>query len=356
MKRIFAPILGKFRRIRGIIRTSPPTGKRESAVKKDDAPRMTKEKNSARAESILTRWMDKLPSRKRVNRGDIAGGLVILERLKADFNLDIQSHLTPNGYQLQGASALRVGEILKRHGETRPLAKEGGRTNRGLLANLRFLLDLLGKENIGALSGKARNELLDAMQDGLARRAVEVLNAKKLPFHLPREMTTHDALRRILDAANARGKEGEVAQHLVGAKLALRFPNIKIENRSASAADESGGHAGDFFVGDTVFHVTVSPNHGHYDKCDENLDGNLRVYLLVSNGILFGVRTYVATRFGGRVAVESYESFISQNIEELSEFSGNKIRNGFLRLLETYNDRVREVEADLSLLVDTPKF
>ena len=316
---------------------------------------MSTSQAQARAESILARWMDSFPARKRVSRGNVAGGLVLLERLKTDFNLDIWSHMTPNGFQLKGATAVKVGEILKRHGETRPLAKEGGRTNRGLLANLGRLLELLEAEKIGALSGVARNNLLDAMQSGLARRAVELLNAKKLPLHFPRETTTRSALRRILDEAKARGKEGEVAQHLVGAKLALRFPDISVENRPASAADESGGQAGDFLVGDTVFHVTIAPNTGHYDKCAENLGANLRVYLLVSNGQLFGVRQYAHERFGNRVAVESCESFVSQNIEELSEFSGDKIRDGFLRLMKTYNKRVREAETDLSLLIDIPE-
>lgn len=312
---------------------------------------MTKANTAAQAESILKKWAGSIPS---ANRGNIAGCLVLLERLKTDFNLD-RSHMTPNGFQLRGAAKSKVGQILARYGETRPLAKEGGRTNRGLLANLERLLNLLRAEDIAALPGKARRELLDEKQAGLARRATELLNAKKLPFSHPREMTTRNVLRRILDEAKKRGKEGEVAQHLVGAKLALRFPDRKIENRSASAADEPGGRAGDFLVGDTVFHVTVSPNSGHYEKFAENLEANLRVYLLVSNGILFGARQYVAERFGVRVEVESCESFITHNLEESFEFSSKKIPVGFLRLLEIYNARVREVEADLSLLVDIPE-
>ena len=314
-----------------------------------------KEKSAARAESILTRWTGLLPSRARVNRGNIAGGLVLLERLKSRFHLNIQNHRTPDGYQLKGATAAKAGEILARHGETRPLAKEGGRTNRGLLSNLEILLGVLRDEGADKLSGKARNELLDEMQSGLARRATELLNAKKIPFRHPSGMSSRDVLRRILNEAKKRGKEGEVAQHLVGAKLALRFPDLDIENRAASAADESAGRPGDFLVGDTAFHVTVAPNRGHYEKCRDNLDANLRVYLLVPNGHLLSARQIAKSEFGDRVAVESCESFVSQNIEELSGFSGDKIHGGFLRLLETYNARVREVEADLSLLVDIPE-
>lgn len=316
--------------------------------------RAVKKETAKRAESILKRWTELLPSRRRSNRGDIAGGLVLLERLKTDFDLDIRKHRTPDGYQLKGATAVKAGEILSRHGESRPLAKEGGRTNRGLLSNLEILLDILREEGVDKLPGKARSELLDAMQAGLTRQASELLNAKKLPFRHPGGTTTRAVLRRILDEANARGKEGEVMQHLIGAKLALRFPHLDIENRPASAADESAGRPGDFLVGDMVFHATTQPNRGHYEKCRENLDANFRVCLLVSNGHLLQARQIAESEFGDRVAVESCESFVSQNLEELSEFRGDKIRGDFLRLLEAYNRRVREVESDLSLLVDIP--
>ncbi|MFZ3138275.1 MAG: DUF4928 family protein [Thermodesulfovibrionales bacterium] len=40
-----------------------------------------------------------------------------------------------------------------------------------------------------------------------------------------------------------------------------------------------------------------------------------------------------------RIAVESIESFDSQNIEVLSYFSRDKLKSGFRRLLDTYNAR-----------------
>ena len=56
----------------------------------------------------------------------------------------------------------------------------------------------------------------------------------------------------------------------------------------------------------------------------------------------------------GRVSVESIESFVSQNIEELSDFDGKKVPQGMRSLLETYNERLAEVETDLSLQVEIP--
>lgn len=56
-----------------------------------------------------------------------------------------------------------------------------------------------------------------------------------------------------------------------------------------------------------------------------------------------------------RIAVESIESFVRQNIEELSYFSRDKLKNGFRRLLETYNDCLDAAETDKSMLVEIPR-
>ncbi len=56
----------------------------------------------------------------------------------------------------------------------------------------------------------------------------------------------------------------------------------------------------------------------------------------------------------GRIAVESIESFVSQNIDELSMFSSDGIADELRALLETSNRRVDAVENDKSLLIEFP--
>ncbi len=56
----------------------------------------------------------------------------------------------------------------------------------------------------------------------------------------------------------------------------------------------------------------------------------------------------------GEVSVESIESFVSQNIEELSDFSSGKVSENLKRLLEIYNERVGAAETDLSLQIRIP--
>ncbi|HWB19916.1 MAG TPA: DUF4928 family protein, partial [Phycisphaerales bacterium] len=55
-----------------------------------------------------------------------------------------------------------------------------------------------------------------------------------------------------------------------------------------------------------------------------------------------------------RVAVESVESFVGQNLSELAEFAADQIAPTWSHLLRTYNERVSEVETDSSLLIETP--
>lgn len=142
---------------------------------------------------------------------------------------------------------------------------------------------------------------------------------------------------------------------MVGSKLELRFPDIEIRNESYSTADDQLGRPGDFQIGDTVFHITVAPMHALYEKCRSNIDEGFRVYLLVPDRCLIGARQNVEATMQGQVAVESIESFVGHNVEELSVFSKSKLIDGFGRLLQAYNRRVSEVEADKSMLIEIPR-
>lgn len=53
--------------------------------------------------------------------------------------------------------------------------------------------------------------------------------------------------------------------------------------------------------------------------------------------------------------MESIETFVSQNLDELSVFKKDELMSGLRRLLETYNERVDAVETDKSLMIDIPK-
>ena len=305
------------------------------------------------AKKLIEDWVRGLP---RLTRGDIAGGLVLLEHLRKNFALDINAHKASGSDQLKGATPAAVGAVLERFGEKRMLSKEAGRTNRGLMTNLSALLSLLAEYGADTLAKKQRDVALMTMQEILAAKATAMLNAKKLTFDYKPGMTSHMVIAALLEQATKHRKRGDVAEYLVGAKLALRFPKVSIRNASASAADEQAGEHGDFQIHDSVFHITVSPNVGHYQKCANNLANGLRVFLLVPDNVLAHARECVQGNeaITGRIAVESIESFVSQNIEELSEFSSEKITAGMADLLCVYNERVDKAEVNKSLLIEIP--
>lgn len=302
-------------------------------------------------------WYSKLPVHSASGgpaKGSIAAALVVLEQLKANYSLDLETYRAKGGSQIKGASGAAVARILARHGETRPFAREGGRTNRGGPGDIRAMLEALKKADLEKLSANDRNEIIDELQVCLVEKVVEFHNRERLRVVYDPSRTPRHSVSDLLALAKETGKEGPVAQHLVGAKLQLRFPDIPISNLSYSTADYQLGRSGDFQVGDTAFHVTVAPGPAVYTKCKENLQSGVRAFLLAPERSLATARLIAEDMVPGRVWVESIESFVGQNVAELSMFSSNRLTDVFRHLLETYNQRVDEVETDKSMLVEIP--
>lgn len=302
---------------------------------------------------IVETWWESFPRRSR-SRGNVAGGLVLLENLRGSPDFDVEAHKTAGSDQLKNASRQNVQRILARFGEERILLQEGGRTNRGLMKNLQPLLEALSGAGMERLSPEAREREIGNLQAFLADKARDIFDAEKISFNYRPGITSREILGMILESARKRRKTGEVAEYLIGAKLALRFPDYGIRNSAASAADDQTNEQGDFQINDCVFHVTVAPNRGHFDKCQRNLADGLRVFLLVPDEMLAGARQNAVMETDRRVSVESIESFVSQNIEELSDFAGVRVSQNIRLLLEKYNERVAQVETDLSIQIRIP--
>jgi hypothetical protein len=308
---------------------------------------------------LFESWYSHLPVHKASGgpaKGTIAAALTVLEKLKEDYRPEIEAHTAQGGAQISGASGQAVKKILARFGETRPFAKEGGRTNRGGRGDIKKMLESLKKTKLEKLTTGKRNEILNEMQRFLVGKVIEFHNRQRIEMVYDPSKSAWQNIFGLLSAARETGKEGPVAQHLVGAKLQLRFPDISVSNESYSTADEPLGRPGDFYIGDTAFHVTVAPMNPVYEKCKDNLKDGCRVFLLVPERALAGARQNAELMVpGGRIAVESIESFVGQNIEELSYFRRDKLKSGFRRLLETYNDRVDATETDKSMLIEMPR-
>ena len=109
-------------------------------------------------------------------------------------------------------------------------------------------LETLGLES---LDKDERNFTLDDLQKFLVGKVQEYHNRQRIRFTFDPAASTRQSVQDILSLSREAGKEGPVAQYLIGAKLEMRFPEIEVKNDSYSTADDQLGRAGDFLMGDT---------------------------------------------------------------------------------------------------------
>lgn len=298
----------------------------------------------------LRPYQDDLPS-----KGSIGAALHVLQRLRTRFDLEISSHVSGGQAQILGLSATAVKRVLEEFGETRPLSSVGGRSNRGARGDVAKLLGAMRPLRLDQAPEETRNTVLRTMQRHIVCTYVpRYFAARRVKAVFDPNAATSRAIESIIESARQSGKGGAVAEYLVGAKLSLRFPDKTIRNKRFSTSDAQTGFEGDFEVGNTVFHVTLEPMPELYEKLRANLERGLRVYLLVPKERVVGAKQNADVVAQGRIAVESIESFVATNVDELANFDGENLRSGFRRLLEKYNERVDEIELDKSLLIDIP--
>ncbi|HTU17907.1 MAG TPA: DUF4928 family protein [Gemmataceae bacterium] len=295
-------------------------------------------------------WYESLPRPRTAGsapaKGSIAVGLVLLERLKSTFDLNLASHLAPGGAQIPGASDAAVKNILAGFGEARPFVSEGGRTNRGTPAIAQSLLNAIQSADLEALNEVERQAVLHELQALLVDKVREFHNREHLKPVFDPARSTRQFMSDFLALAEETGKHGPLAQYLVGAKLQLRFPQADVRNESYSVADDPSSQPGDFVVEDTTFHVTVAPTPGHFEQCKRNLQEGRRVFLLVPDSLLAGARQNAELAAPGRIAVESIESFISNFIELKAQFSAVAVERILQQLCEHFNTLVARCAPD----------
>ena len=287
-----------------------------------------------------------------VTPGTAAVLLQVLEDLKYKYDLEYQNYLTAKGAQIKDISGSRVKKILARYGETRKFLSEGGRTSRGGPRAVEKMLPFFKELIPHSLDESERFDVLSAFQLFLVDRIREFFDRQKVKLVFDSRLSTWQIIHNLIKSASK--KAGYVVQHLVGAKLELRFPDIAISNESGSTADAPTNRGGDFTIGNTVFHVTMSPKSQLFDKCLQNLREGLKVYLIVPDSLLAGTRQLANQFCSGQIAVESIESFLSQNIDEISIFKSDHLKKSLVSLINIYNRRVMDAEVDMSLMIELP--
>jgi hypothetical protein len=167
------------------------------------------------------------------------------------------------------------------------------------------------------------------------------------------EFVNRKFIRDLIKAAQDRGQEEVVLKHLAGALLHLMFPGATADKPTVPAA-EGAVPLGDYLVGDTVFHVIVTPVMPVFDHCRENLAQGFQVFLLVTDKYFCGTRQNAEIILPGQVMVASVESLICQGLERLAGFWKKQMGRAIRQLLETYNQRIASLETDPSLRVEIP--
>jgi hypothetical protein len=268
--------------------------------------------------------------------------------------LDPEALITEGGGQVLGLGRGAVQSILAKHGITRVLAAEGGRTSRGSLGNMR--------EYVAFLNALCEEELFDAneVEAFWIERVQEFFAGKPFKIRLDASRGLRNVVRDVIEQAEDRQRQsqgtyyaGAVLQHLVGAKLECALGAGNVEHNSFSTADAPAGRAGDFLIGDVAIHVTTSPGEAVIGRCRDNLDAGLRpVLVTMQRGLTVAEALADNQGVGERIDVFEIEQFIALNLYELGKFVPEGRQIAVQDLVENYNRIVEEVETDPSLLIE----
>lgn len=294
--------------------------------------------------------------KSRLGKGTLSVALVVTDRARRlGLPLDPQTLITEGGGQVQGLSRGAVQAILRRNGIGDVLAREGGRTSRKSVAHMQQYVSLLNELHEEDLAD------LDAIESHWIHEVRRFLAGK--PFRLDRD--PNQSLRSVISklfeqafrrqrSAEGRTDAGALLQHLVGAKLACALRPEVVKHHSYATADTGTGRAGDFAVGDTVFHVTTAPSDAVIKRCQDNLAAALRpVLITLENKTSAAFALAEIAGIKARIDIFDIEQFLALNILEWGRFRSEHRQTALDDLLEEYNRIVEENETDHSLKIES---
>jgi len=276
----------------------------------------------------------------------LQAALALLERLRDFPSLALSDHLSQSGSAgIQGHETFGDKALQRLH--LQPINKNHGRRSSNLPGWGQQLLHAVAALGFADATSEARNQIINEVQEIFATPLRTIIEQDPLEARL-RGRTAEAVLNELLVAAEHKGKSGDVAQYLVGAKLALRF-NRQIPVYPANKSDRTSHfdpapRLGDFEIENAVIEVAVGlPDDKHLQQIAEILENSdTEVWLLTRAE---RVETWqrelkkeegVETR---RVVVTSVEAFVGHNVTELGEFSAKGKADRLRALFDLYNTR-----------------
>ncbi len=337
------------------------------SIGQEDAPARVRDAADLMLDSIEPWYEGKRSKKGSVFANVMSTGLYLTEFLASAFPLEQDSYAT--GSQLKNASGNKAKAILAGHGETRKYPAMGGRTSRGTIVHaheLALAINTAGEAaGVGEFDTAERTALAFLLQQWFVDRIREDwFEKQKITADLNPDWSIRAVVSSLLQAGRERpgNAAGALAQHLVGAKLKIRFDGSDVEigginDESYTTADQQTGRAGDYQLNDTAIHVTMSPTLALFtERCQDNLNNHFRPRVLVPSDQLSRANTYAQDAgIDKLVAVQSIEDFIGTNIEETARFSQAEIRSRLKELVEIYNERIEAAEVDMSLKIEIPE-
>ncbi|RDS19008.1 hypothetical protein C3992_01794 [Escherichia coli] len=228
-----------------------------------------------------------------INTNVMNAGLIV-SRMMADGMPITDERLYSEGKsQVRGLSGATISKILEQHGETRVFTREGGRTSRGTIFLAAAFRDVLNNTQVNGnepVDTKLVSNQLEAFFTQCVR--LDYFDKQRITVDLDYNKPVASVVSDILKASAERSDKptGAVLQHLIGAKLQLRFPNVKIGSDRANAADLHTDREGDFQVGTTAFHVTTAPMEKLISRCVENKRAGYRPVILTLESKVIAAR------------------------------------------------------------------
>jgi len=281
---------------------------------------------------------------KRYVPARLQAAMALMERLRDHPSLNLADHKKPNSsglisHETFGAAAhkrLNLEILNKTHGRRSCDVGEWGP----------LLLKLLEEDGFAGVSKKERIRRIELVQSRIGSVIRNIVEADPIEVHL-KGRSAEAIIRDILMQAEVKGKSGEVAQYLVGAKLMLRLgkeiPVLAANKGDRKSHGDRSARTGDFEIENTTIEVALgSPDPKHLAQIETAVeDHDLQIWLLTRYDRTQAWHhelelTSVDMR---RVVVSSVETFVGQNMSEMGGFSAKGISSKLQLLFELYNTR-----------------
>lgn len=304
--------------------------------------------------SFLTDLAEFAFEAKFKGKGPLSIALVVNEQAKSmSMPLNPKDFETEEEGQVRGAGGDAAQAILDRHGVTRRLSTEGGRTSRGSLAKMRAYVAFLNAKS-------ATPQMLDEAEKFWVNEVTLFFSGKPFVFKVNVNHGLKTAVRDLMKQATERQKAmpgtmflGTVMQHLVGAKLDLVLGDGIVQHNNSNANDEKAGRTGDFDLGDTSIHVSTAPSEALVRKCGENIAAGRRpIIVTTQTNVTVAEALAVQAGIGDSVDVLDFEQFLASNLYEHGRFTAQQRRTKIDELVARYNKIVATHETDPSLNIE----